>query len=155
MVVMMRVTMPVVGVQKIRVNVELCIEVEALQVKHLGDGHLTKVHGLLRCAGVHVFDAVHQRLHLISTDQVGLADEDLIGKTDLATGLLTRVKLGFGVFGVNQGQHRIKQIRTRDLVVHEEGLRHRPGVGKARGFDHHAIKVELAFALFLGQISQR
>ena len=47
----------------------------------------------LRRARVHVLDAVDQRVDLGRVDQVGLADEDLVGEADLAARLLARVEL--------------------------------------------------------------
>ena len=57
-----------------------------------------------------------------------------------------------GVLGVDQRQDRVEQVALGDLVVHEEGLRHRAGVGQAGGLDHDAVEVELALALLLGQV---
>ena len=47
-----------VGVQELRVDVELGVQVEAVQVEHLGDRHLAEVHLALRRARVHVLEAV-------------------------------------------------------------------------------------------------
>ena len=91
---------------------------------------------------------------VVVVDQVGLADEDLVGKADLAARLLAVVELLVGVLGVDQGQDRVEQVALGDLVVHEEGLRHRAGVGQAGGLDHDAVEVELALALLLGQVGQ-
>ena len=40
------------------------------------------------------------------------------------------------------------------VIIHEEGLRHGPGVGYACGFYHDAIKMQTARALFFGQRNQ-
>ena len=56
------------------------------------------------------------------------------------------------MLGVDQRQDRIEQIGFSDLIVHEEGLRHRAGVGQSCGLDDNAVEVELALALFLRQI---
>ena len=60
-----------------------------------------------------------------------------------------------GMLGVDQRQDRVEQVALGDLVVHEEGLRHRAGVGQAGGLDDHAVEVELALAPLLGQVGQR
>ena len=143
---------PVVGVEEIGVEIELGVEVEALEVEHLRHRRLAEVHRALRRARVHVLEAVHQRVDLVRRHQVGLADEDLVGEADLAARLLARVELAFGVLGVDQGQDGVEQVALGDLVVHEEGLRHRAGVGQAGGLDDHALEVELALAPLLGQV---
>ena len=61
------------------------------------------------------------------------------------------IELLGGVLSVYQGQNRVEQKALSDLVVHEEGLRYRAWVCQTCGFDHHALKVEQAFALFSGQ----
>jgi hypothetical protein len=59
------------------------------------------------------------------------------------------------VLGVHQREDRIEQVALGDLVVHEEGLRHRTRVGQARGLDHHAVEVEQPLALLGRQQLQR
>ena len=93
-----------------------------------------------------MLDAVNQRLHGGRLHQVGLADEDLVGKPDLAAHLLAGAQLLLGVLGVDQGQHRVEQIALGDLVIHEEGLGHGAGVGEAGGLDHDTVELQLAAA---------
>ena len=145
----------VVGLEEVRVDLELGVEVEAAQVEDLVDGHFAEVRGPHGRARVHVLEAVHQRIDLVGRDQVGLADEDLVGETHLATRLLAVVELLGGVLGVHQGDDGVQQVLLGHLVVHEEGLGHGTGVGQAGGFDHHALEVEFALALFLRQVGQR
>ena len=137
--------------QKVRVDVQLGIQIETLEVEHLRQGHLAKVHHLLRRTRVHVFQAVLQGVEFFGRDQIGLADENLVGKADLAAGLLAVVQLLSRVLGVHQGQDGVQQISFGDLVVHEKSLRHRAGVGQTRGLDHDAVKVQQALAALGGQ----
>src|ERR1035437_9338878 len=76
--------------EKIRVNIELRVEVEAAQIKYLGQGNLTKMNCFLRRTRVHVFKAVHQRSDFFLRDQIRFTDEYLVGKTHLAARLLAR-----------------------------------------------------------------
>ena len=78
------IAMALSGIQEIRVDVELGVQVEAAQVEDLGNRHLAEVHPPLRCARVHVLQAVRQRVDLAGVHQVGLADEDLVGEAHLA-----------------------------------------------------------------------
>ena len=113
------------------------------------------MHGFLRRARVHVFEPVHQGVGLVFGHKVGLADENLVGKTHLAPRFLAVIELGGGVFRVHQRQNRIEQVTFGDFVVHEKGLRHRARVSQAGGLDHHAVKIELSLAPFFSQVAQR
>ena len=146
-VVAVRVVVVVIVVQEVRIDVELGVEVEATQVKHLGHRHFAKVHHFLRGARVHVLEAVLQGIELRRADQVGLADEDLVGKADLAARLLAVVELLGRMLGVHQRDDGVEQVALGDFVVHEKGLGHGAGVGQAGGLDHHALEVEQALAL--------
>ena len=113
------------------------------------------MHGALRCARVHVRQAMHQRLHFVAIHQVGFADEDLVGKTNLPARLLAIVELRGRVLGVHQSEDGVQQVLLGNFLVHEKGLRHRSGVGQAGGLDHHALKIKQALTFFGGQQLQR
>ena len=157
MAVVMVVTGVVVRIvfQKVGVNVELGVEVKAAQVKHLAERYFAEMHSALRCARVHVGQAMHQRLHFVAIHQVGFADENLIGKADLPARFLALVELRGRVLGVHQREDGVQQVLLGDFLVHEKSLRHRAGVGQAGGLDHHALKIKQALTLFGGQQLQR
>jgi len=105
---------------------------------------------LIGAVRVHPLQPLNQLLRLVFRRQVGLGKQDPIGKADLLLGLVELVELLRRVLGVDQGDDRIKEVVVADLLVGEERLRHRAGVGHARGLDHHAVELELApVALFL------
>ena len=141
--------------EKVRIDVELGIQVETAQVKHLGQRHIAKMHRFLGRARVHVFEAVHQRVSFCLAHQIGLADEQLVGKPHLAARLLAVVELLGRMFGIDQRQDGVEQVAFGDFIVHEKSLRHRAGVGQTGGLYHHPVKIELALAFFFGQIAQR
>ena len=141
--------------QKVRVYVELGIEVEAAQVKHLAQGDIAKMHGFLRRSGVHVLEPVHQGVYLGGQHQVSFADKNLVSKAHLAARLLPVIELDSGMLGVDQRQNRVEQIALGNFVVHEKGLGYRARVSQAGGLDHDPVKHQLARALFLGQVAQR
>jgi len=151
--VVMAVSMRVV-LEEVRVDVELGVQVEAAQVQHVLDGNFAKVDPVLGRTGVHVLDAVGQGIGLFGRDQVGLAQENLVGKPDLTASFLTAVELGLAMFGVHQGQDRVQQVLVGDVIVHEKGLSHGAGVGQAGGLDHDALELELAIATFGRQVAQ-
>ena len=134
----------------------LALRLKPLQVEHLGDRHLAEVHLALRRARVHVLDAVRSaRRPSASSTRSVLLMKIWSAKPTWRRASCRVVELLVGVLGVDQRQDRVEQVALGDLVVHEEGLRHRAGVGQAGGLDHHAVEVELALALLLGQVGQR
>jgi hypothetical protein len=141
--------------QELGVDIELGVQVEAAQVEHLGQRHFAEMDTPLRRAGVHVPDAVGQVFDAGLVNQIHLADEDLVGKADLAARLLARVELGRRVLGIDQCEDRVEQVGFGDLIVHEESLCYRAGVGQPGGFDHHTFEVELALAFLLGEVRKR
>ena len=145
----------IVGLEEVRVDVELGVEVEAAQVEHLAERDLAEMRGLDRRARIHVLEAVDQLRQLGLRHQVGLADEDLVCEADLAPRLLAVVELLLRVLGIDQRDDRVEQIALGDLLVHEEGLRDRARVGQAGGLDHDALEVEQALALLGRQQLQR
>ena len=140
--------------QEVGVDVQFGIQVEALQVKHFGNRHFPEMHALLGCARIHVLDAVGQGICFVFGDQIGFADENLVGKTHLAACFLALVELLFTVLGIDQGQDGVEQVKLGNLVVHEEGLRDRAWIGQAGGFDHHAFEIQGACLALLGQVGQ-
>ena len=109
------------------------------------------MHHCLRGARVHAGHAALQRGQFFRAHQVGLADQDLVGKANLALRFQARIELLVGVFGIDQGDDRVQQVLLGHRVVHEEGLRHGAGVGQPGGFDYHAVKMQCACAFFLSQ----
>ena len=90
-------------------------------------------------------------MRLFGRDQIGLGQEELVGKADLAARFLAVVQLLVGVLGVDQGQDGVDEIGLGDLVVHEEGLGDGAGIGQARGLDHDAVELHQALAALGGQ----
>ena len=88
-----------------------------------------------------------QRFQFGLVDQIGLADENLIGKPYLATGFLAIVQLLSGMLGIDQRQNGIEQKAFGDFIVHEKCLRYRTRIGKACGFNDDPLKIEFALAL--------
>ena len=86
-----------------------------------------------------------------SRDEVGLGQQDPVGEAHLLLRLVELVELLRRVLGVDQRDDRVEQVVVADLLVDEEGLRHRAGVGHAGGLDHHAVELELALVALLLQ----
>jgi flagellar basal body-associated protein FliL len=155
MTMVVRAVIVIVFLQEIRINLELVIQIEAAQIEDLLDVGFPEIHGGDRRTRVHVQQAVLERVNRLGIDQIGLRDEQPIGKADLALHDFVRVKLLIGVFRINQGDHGIEQEVLGHFVVHEERLGDRARIREAGGFNDHAVKLNrLGFAAFC-EIGQR
>ena len=76
--------------------------------------------------------------------QVGLVEQDHVGKGDLVLGLGRVLEPLLEPLGVGDRDHRVQLGLGADLLVHEEGLRHRRGVGEAGGLDDDGVEPALA-----------
>ncbi len=134
MIVMMIVIvlMVVLGVEEGRLDVEDAVEVEGIAAEHFGDvdlGALGAVQPRVRIDGA---DARLDLAELGRRHQVGLVDQDHVGEGDLVLGLGRVLEPVLQPLGVGDRDHGVELGLGADLLVHEEGLRHRRGVGEAR-----------------------
>ncbi len=148
------VVLVVVAFEERRIELEHRVQVEAADVEQLADVGLSHVHLRLVRARVHLPQASHERFHRVVLHEVGLGQQDAIGEADLAARLVVLVERPLGVLGVHHRHHRVEQVLLVDRLVHEEGLRHRPRVGEARGLDDHAVELELALAALLAEVAE-
>ena len=77
---------------------------------------------------------------LVAADQIGLVEQDHVGKADLFLRLGAVGKALHQVLGVGHGDHGIELGPLAHIVVHEEGLRHRHRIGQARGLHQDAVE---------------
>ena len=89
-------------------------------------------------------DARFQFAQLLRLDQVGLVDDDDVGEGDLVLGLGRVLQPVLQPFGVGHRHDGVQLGLGADLLVHEEGLRHRRGVGEAGGLDDDGVELALA-----------
>ena len=93
---------------------------------------------------VQAADARFQFAQFLGRHQIGLVDQDDVGKGDLVLGLGRVLEPVLQPFGVGDRDHGVELGLGADLLVHEEGLRHRRRVGEPRGLDDDGV--ELAFS---------
>ncbi len=92
-------------------------------------------------------DAADPRLdvgELFFRHQVGLVEQNDIGKGDLVLGLRRVLEPVLEPFGVRDRHNGVELGLGADLLVHEEGLRHRRRVGEPRGLDDDGVELALA-----------
>ena len=83
-------------------------------------------------------------LELVLAHQIGLVEQDHVGEGDLLLRLVALLELAEEVLGVDHGDDGVEPGTGLDLVVGEEGLRHRARVGQAGGLDQDAVELVLA-----------
>ena len=140
----MIVMMMLAGLQEIRLEIEDAVEVEGVAAEHLRqrDGAaLGLVHARI---GIDAADARLDVAQLLGRHQVGLVDEDHVGEGDLVLGLGRVLEPVLEPLGVGDRHHRVEPGLAADVLVHEEGLRHRRRVGQAGGLDDDAVELALA-----------
>src|SRR5579864_6649090 len=145
MVVIMAMRMTVaVAFQKRRLDVEDAVEIEGVAVQNFVERNL----GTLRLvqAGIGI-DAADTRLdvaQLFGRDQIGLVDEDDVGKGDLVLGLGGVLEPVVEPLGIGDGDHGVELGAPPDVLIDEEGLRHRRRIGQPRGLDDDGVELARA-----------
>ena len=141
--------------QKLRIDIQDGVQVEAADVDDLLEIRLAEVDGLDLGPGIDMDDAMAQSLIFGFGNEVFFRHQDPVGKADLFLRLRLLVQRLHAVLGVHDGDHGIQAVVFGDLVIHEKRLAYRARVGHASRFDDDALKVELAVLAALAQIGQR
>ena len=119
----------VLGGEELGVDVENGVQIEAAQIQHLFQRHLTEVDLLDRRARVHSHNPLAQRSQFLRVDEIGLRQQDAVGEADLVLGLDLGIQRLVAVLGVNDRDHAVEQVVRRDVLLDEERLRHGTGIG--------------------------
>src|SRR5262245_13366497 len=129
--------------EEFRLDLHDAVEIEGVAPQHLRQGDLAALSLVQPGVGV---DAADARLHLaerVGLDQVGLVEQDDVGERDLVLRLRRVLEALLQPFGVGDRDHRVELGLAADIVVHEEGLRHRRGIREPRGLDDDGVELAL------------
>ncbi len=130
--------------EKLGVDLQNRVQVEAAHIEHVCDGHVTEIDRLDRRTRVHLHQAAFQRFRIGVGYKVDLTHQYAVGKCHLILGFGLLIQRGVPVLGVNHRDHRVEHVVGRDAVVHEERLRHRTRIRQPGGLDDDAFEVDLA-----------
>ena len=81
-----------------------------------------------------------QRLLLCRAYQIRLVEHDAVGECDLCQGLGIFAQMLLDMAGIHQGDDAIQMEFLLDVIVNEEGLRHRSGICESGGLQHDAVE---------------
>ncbi len=128
------------ALEELRIERQDAVEIEGAAIEHAieGDGAtLGLVDDGVRVDGA---DARLDRLQFGRRDEIGLVEEDDVGEADLLLRLRAVLEGAEEMLGIGDRDHRIELGLRLDLVVHEEGLRHRRRIGEPGGFHQDAVE---------------
>ena len=130
--------------QELRLDLENTVEVERVAAQHFRKRDVAALRPVQPGIGI---DAADARFHLgqrVGRHQVRLVEQNDVGESDLILRLGRIVQPVLQPSGVGDGHHGVELGFAADVLVHEKRLRHRRGIGEARGL--HDDRVELALA---------
>ncbi len=130
----------IVVVEEARIVFQRPFEIECALVQNLGEIDARAGGGIDAGRGVDGAHDVLDAMQFVMADEVGLVDDDDVGKGDLVLGLATVLQTQRQVLRVDQGDHGIEFGLGAHVVVHEEGLGDRHRIGKAGGLDDDAVE---------------
>ncbi len=144
MIVVVMSVLVCVGGEEGRFDVEDAVEIEGITPEHFRDVDLGALGAMQPRIRIDAADARLDFGKLRRRHQVGLVEQDDVGKRDLVLGLGRVLEPVLEPFGVGDRHHGVEFGLCADLLVHEKGLRHRRGIGEARGLDDDGV--ELSFS---------
>ena len=145
MVVVVIVVIVLVDLQEGRLDVEDAVEVEGVAAEHVVDRDVGARRLVQLGIGVDGADAHLDLPQLGRRHEVGLVEDDDVGEGDLVLRLGRVAQPVLQPFGVGHGDDGVEPRLVGDVLVDEEGLRHRRRIGEAGRLDDD--RVELALAL--------
>ena len=116
-------------------------QVEGIAPDHGADRHIGFRGATDFGIGVDGADALFHFRCLSLSHQIHLVQHNDVGEGDLFLRFGGIRKARGQMLGINHGHNRIQLRRALHIIINEEGLRHRGGVGQARGFHDNAIKL--------------
>ncbi len=130
----------ILGLQEFRVNLGGPAEVEAADVEHAVKGDIAVAGHVDRRNGVNPADPRLERIQLLRGDEIGLVQQDDVGKRYLLHGLVIGVEVGGDVLCVDHRDDGVEAEVAAHLVVGEKGLRHGCRVRQSGRLDQDPVE---------------
>src|SRR5581483_8474393 len=142
-VIVIVVMVVLVRLQEGGLDIEDAVEVEGIAAEHLVDGDLRALRAVQLGIRIDAADARLELAQFLRAHQVGLVDEDDVGKGDLVLGLRCVLEAVLQPFCVGDSDDGVELGFRADVLVHEEGLCHRRGVGQASRLNDDGVELAL------------
>lgn len=127
-------------IKEVRIVFQRALEVEGALVQHAGEIDAGAGGLVDACGRVDGADDVLDLRQFFRRHEIGLVDDDDVGKGDLVFGLAAVLQAQRQMLGVDERNDGIELGLGADVVVHEEGLGNRNRIGKAGGLDDDAVR---------------
>ena len=142
---MIVVVLMLLGDEEFRLDVEDAVEIEGSPFEHVGERDIAFLRAVKRGVRVDGADARLDLAQLGRRHEVGLVEDDDVGEGDLVLGLRRVAQARREPLGVGDRHDRVEPRRLLHVLVDEEGLRHRRGIGEAGRLDDDRVEPPLRF----------
>jgi len=130
-----------VGFEEMGIQLRGAVEIEAADLEDLGDVDFGARRAVDCRQRIHLADDFFQSLEFFSGNEIAFIEEDHIGEGDLLLGLVRVLDVLRDVVGVDHRDHAVDEGFFPNVLVHEKGLHHRPGVGEAGRLDEDVVEL--------------
>ncbi len=133
------------GFEEVAVERELVIQVEGMEVDDLIDRQIGLGGPENLRDPVDAANPGFEGIHIGTADQIGLVQQDSIGKSDLFLGLRGVIEVEVKMFGIDDGDNSIEAKALFHFGIAEKGLGDGTRIGEAGGFNQDVIEAVPAF----------
>ena len=126
--------------EKSGTTVEHLVQVEGAEVEDRIDGDVRPLAADDSRHSVHVPEPSLEAVESVVADEVRLVENKDVRERDLFRALVASTEMLLDVGCVDERDYPVQRELRANLVVHEEGLSDRTGVGEPRGLHQHVVE---------------
>ena len=134
----------IVDFEELRLDLHDAVEIEGLALQHVVDRHVAALRAMQLGIGIDRADARLDLAKLGGRDEIGLVEDDDVGEGDLVLGLRRVAQPRGEPFGVGDRHHGVEPRPLLHVLIDEESLRHRRGIGEPGRLDDDRVERPLA-----------
>ena len=130
-----------VGFEEMGIQLGGAVEIEAADFENFGDVDFGTRRAVDSRQCVHLPDDFFQSLEFFRRNEIAFVEEDHIGEGDLLLGFVRVLHVSCDVVGIDHSHHAVDEGFIANVLIHEKGLHHRPGIGEAGCLDEDVIEL--------------